>query len=108
MTTGNLGRTEEYADEQAGHLISGVLSDARDLALAEVNKLKAEALQQARGMGEEAKILSVAAVLLALSAVMFAGAIALGLTAVGLPSWLALGLVAAAYGGAGALFLKRA
>jgi hypothetical protein len=108
MTTGNLGRTDVHADEQAGQLISGALSDARDLALAEVDKLKAEVLQQARGMGEEAKILSVAAVLLALSAVMLAGAIALGLTAAGLPSWLALGLVAVAYGGAGALFLKRA
>ena len=108
MTTGNLARTDEHVDEQAGELISGVLSDARDLAVAEVGKLKAEAMQQMRGMGEEAKILSVAAVLLALSAVMLGGAIALGLTAAGLPSWLALGLVAVAYGGTGALFLKRA
>jgi hypothetical protein len=108
MNTGNIVRANEQADEQAGQLISGVLSDARDLAVAEVDKLKAEALQQVRDVGEEAKILSVAAALLALAALMLGGAIALGLTAAGLPAWLALGLVAIAYGGTGAIFLQRA
>src|SRR5690348_13704116 len=51
MATGNL----DPQSEQAGQLISGVLHDARELAVAEVDKLKAEALIQVKSAGEGAK-----------------------------------------------------
>jgi hypothetical protein len=80
-------------DEQTGQLISGVLSDARDLAVAEVDKLKAEAITKARGVGEEVKVLS--------------AGIALALIAAGLPAWAAFGLVAIACVAAGAVLVKH-
>ena len=94
-------------DEQTGQLISGVLSDARDLAVAEVDKLKAEAITKARGVGEEVKVLSAGVFLLLLGAVMLSAAIALALIAAGLPAWAAFGLVAIACVAAGAVLVKH-
>ena len=102
MTTGNL----DPQDEQAGQLISGVLSDARDLAVAEVDKLKAEAITQVKDVGEEVKTASIGLLILTVAAVMLGVALALGLTALGLPAWSAFGLVAIACGACGVVFLK--
>jgi putative superfamily III holin-X len=104
MATGNL----DHQDEQAGQLISGVLHDARDLALAEVDKLKAEAITQVKSAGEGAKYGGAGVLLLAMAVMTLGVAIASGLAAAGLAWWLALGLVALAYGGAGAGLLKLA
>jgi hypothetical protein len=97
---------EDHRDEAPGQLISGVLSDARDLAVAEVDKLKAEAITQVKEVGEEAKLISVAALILAIAAMMLAVAFALGLARLGLPAWSAFGIVAIAYGVTGTVFLK--
>jgi hypothetical protein len=102
MTTGNL-----HHDEQAGELISGVLSDARDLAVAEVDKLKAEAITKVKGVGEEIKLASVGLLILTVAAVLLGIALAQGLAALGLPAWLAFAVVAAACGLTGGLFLRR-
>ena len=102
MNTGNL----DPQGEQAGQLISGVLSDARDLAVAEVDKLKAEAITQVKGVGEEVKTASIGLLILTVAAVMLGVALALGLTALGLPAWAAFGLVAVVCGGIGVGFLK--
>jgi hypothetical protein len=104
MATVNL----EHQDEQAGQLISGVLHDARDLAIAEVDKLKAEAITQVRSAGEGAKYVGTGLLLLAMAVMMLGVAIACGLAAAGLAWWLALGLVAIAYGGGGASLLRLA
>jgi hypothetical protein len=104
MTTGDL----EHQEEQAGQLISGVLQDARDLAVAEVDKLKAEAITQVRSAGEGAKYGGAGVLLLAMAVMMLGVAIASGLAAAGLAWWLALGLVAVAYGGSGAGLLRLA
>jgi Putative Actinobacterial Holin-X, holin superfamily III len=104
MATGNL----DPQSEQAGQLISGVLHDARDLAVAEVDKLKAEAMMQVRSAGEGAKYGGAGLMLLTMAMMMLGVAIALGLAAAGLAWWLAFGLVAVAYGGGGAALLKRA
>ncbi|HEX3762537.1 MAG TPA: phage holin family protein [Kofleriaceae bacterium] len=98
----------DHQDEQAGQLISGVLHDARDLAVAEVDRLKAEAISQVKSAGEGAKYAGAGLVLLAMATLMLGVAIALGLAAAGLPVWLALGLVALGYGGGGAGLVKRA
>ena len=84
----------EHRDEQPAELISGVLHDARDLAVAEVDKLKAEALSQVKGVGQEIKIATVGLLVLTVSAVMFGTA-------------LALGLVAIVFAIAGVMFLKQ-
>jgi hypothetical protein len=104
MATGDL----DHQDEQAGRLISGVLQDARDLAVAEVDKLKAEAITQVRSAGEGAKYGGAGVLLLAMAVMMLGVAIASGLAAAGLPWWLALGLVAIAFGGTGAALLRVA
>jgi hypothetical protein len=104
MATGDL----DHQDEQAGQLISGVLHDARDLAIAEVDKLKAEAITQVRSAGEGAKYGGAGVLLLAMAVMTLGVAIASGLAAAGLAWWLALGLVAAAYGGSGAGLLRLA
>ncbi len=98
----------EHQDEQAGQLISGVLQDARDLAVAEVDKLKAEAMMQVKSAGEGAKYGGAGLMLLTMAMMMLGVAIAFGLAAAGLAWWLALGLVAIAYGGGGAGLLKLA
>jgi hypothetical protein len=103
MATSNL----DPQAEQAGQLISGVLHDARDLAVAEVDKLKAEAITKAKDVGEEVKVLSVGVSILLIAGLMFVAAIALGLIALGLPAWASFGLVAIACGVAGAVLLKR-
>lgn len=104
MTTGNL----DHQDEQAGQLISGVLHDARDLAVAEVDKLKAEAITQVRSAGESAKYGGAGLLLILMAMMMLGVAIAAGLAAAGLAWWGALGLVAIAYGGGGAMLVKLA
>jgi hypothetical protein len=105
MATGNL---DVQQDEQAGELISGVLHDARDLAVAEVDKLKAEAITQVKSAGEDAKYIGAGLLLLAMAVMMLGAAIACGLAAAGLAWWLALGVVAFAYGGSGAGLLRLA
>jgi hypothetical protein len=94
-------------DEQPVELISGVLSDARDLAIAEVDKLKAEAVTQVKSVGEEVKIVSLGALILTVAAIMLGTSISLGVAALGVPAWAAFGMVAAAFGGAGWLFITQ-
>ena len=103
MTIGNL----EHQDEQAGQLISGVLSDARDLAVAEVDKLKAEAITKAKDVGDDIKLAAIAMLILTVAAVLLGIALALVLVAVGVPAWLAFAVIAVACGITGAVFLKR-
>jgi|SRR5882672_8275822 len=104
MATSNL----DPQGEPAGPLISGVLQDARDLAVAEIDKLKAEAMMQVKSAGEGAKYGGAGLVLLTMAVMMLGVGIAGGLASTGLAWWLALGLVAIAYGGAGAALLRRA
>jgi hypothetical protein len=100
-------RADEHRDEAPGQLISGVLSDARDLAVAEVDKLKAEAISQVKEVGQEVKHISVGALILTVAAIMLAIALALGLAQLGLPAWSAFGIVAIACGVSGVMFLKH-
>jgi len=103
MTIGNL----EHQDEQTGQLISGVLGDARDLAVAEVDKLKAEAITKAKDVGDDLKLAAIAMLILTVAAMLLGVALALGLAALGVPAWLAFAIVALACGITGAVFLKR-
>jgi len=77
----------EHEDEPPVELISGVLNDARDLAVAEVDKLKAEAITQVKGVGEEVKVVGAGALALTVAAMMLGMALSFGLAALGLPLW---------------------
>ena len=97
----------DHRDEQPVELISGVLSDARDLAMAEVDKLKAEAVTQVKNVGEEVKIVSVGALILAVAAIMLGTSLSLGVAAFGVPPWASFLVIALVFGVAGVLFIKK-
>lgn len=105
MTTGNLDL--DHRDEPAGQLLTGVLSDARDLAVAEVDKLKAEAITKVKHVGEEVKLAGIGLLILTVAAVMLGTALSLGLTTLGLPAWSAFGAVAIACAICGIVFLNK-
>jgi hypothetical protein len=93
----------DHADEPPAELISGVLNDARDLATAEIDRLKAEV----KDVGDQVKIASAGFLILTVGAVLMGVAVALGLAALGVPAWLAFGIVAIVFGIAGIVFLKK-
>ncbi|MEO7733204.1 MAG: phage holin family protein [Kofleriaceae bacterium] len=103
MNTSNI----DHQDEHPGELIAGVLNDARDLAVAEVDKLKAETITRVKGVGEELKIASVGLLILTVAAIMLGTSCSLGLVALGLPGWAGFGIVAVTFTVIGVVFLKR-
>jgi hypothetical protein len=98
---------EQHRNEQPAELISGVISDARDLALAEVDKLKAEAVTQVKTVGEEVKIVSVGALIMTVAAIMLGTAISLAIASLGLPPWAGFGIVAVVFGLTSYVFITK-
>src|SRR3954470_5802133 len=101
----NVTNLDEHRDEQPGQLISGVLHDARELAVAEVDKLKAEAITQVKTIGTDLKIASIGLLILTVAAMMLGTAFAFGLSALGLPAWAGFGVVSLAFAICGVVFL---
>jgi hypothetical protein len=97
----------EHEDEQPMELITGALHDARELAVAEVDKLKAEAITQVKGVGETVKVVSIGALILTVATVMLGTALALGLVEVGLPAWAGFALTGAILLVAGVVVIKK-
>jgi hypothetical protein len=99
----NTGDHLQHRDEPPAELLSGVLSDARDLAVAEVDKIKAEVKE----VGQDVKFASVGLLILTVAAVLLGVALSLGLAQLGLPPWAAFGIMAIVSAGTGIVFLKR-
>jgi hypothetical protein len=92
----------QLRDDDAGDLITGVISDARELATAEIDKLKAEVKQ----VGQSAKIAGVGLGFLIAATVLLGQALGFGLVALGLPAWAAFAILAAITTLCGVVFLK--
>ena len=103
MTTHDL----DHRDEPPVELISGVISDARDLAFAEIDKLKAEAVTQVKSVGEEVKIVSVGALILTAAAIMLGTSFSLGVAELGVPPWASFGVIAVVFAVTGIVFIKK-
>ena len=99
--------TGSHRDEHPTELISGAIADAREYAVAEVDKLKAETLAKAKEVGEEVKIVSVGLLIFTVAAILFGIALSLVLVALGLPGWAGFGIISLGFGGLGVVFLSR-
>ncbi|MBC7976222.1 MAG: phage holin family protein [Myxococcales bacterium] len=97
----------DHHDEQPAELIAGVLNDARDLAVAEVDKLKAETITKVKDAGEEVKIASIGLMILTVAAIMTGMALSFGISALGVPIWAGFAIVAVVFGIWGTVFLKK-
>jgi hypothetical protein len=97
MSTPNSARTEESTD-----LISGVLTDARELAIAEVDRLKAEVKQ----VGQTAKTIGIGLGVFIVGAVLLGQALGFGLFAAGLPMWASFAIVGAIFVIGGIVFVR--
>ncbi len=89
-------------EQDAGDLITGVIADARELAVAEVDKLKADISE----VGKKAKIAGVGLGFLIAAAVLLGQALAFGMIALGLPPWAAFAILAAVTALCGVVFVK--
>jgi len=85
-----------------GELIGGVIDDARELASAEIDKLKAEAKQ----VGETAKLTAFGLGILIAAVVMLLTSASFGLMAAGLAPWAAFLIVGGVAATLGVLMLK--
>lgn len=102
-----MNASPSHRDEQPAELISGVLADAREYAVAEVDKIKAETISKAKEIGEDVKLGAISLLTLTVAALMLATAIACALIAAGLPAWASFGIMAVVFAVAGVLCLKR-
>ncbi len=98
-----LSNRHDARQEDPGELISGVLSDARELAVAEVDKLKAEAKQ----VGVTAKRAGISLGILIAAMIFLGQSLGFGLIALGLPAWAAFGILAVVTGAAAIVFIKQ-
>ena len=94
---------QPQAELGPGELIGGVLDDARELASAEIDKLKAEAKQ----VGETAKLTGIAIAFLVTAAVLIGSGAAFGIAAAGLPLWAAFLIVGGVFAILGVLVAKN-
>jgi putative superfamily III holin-X len=89
-------------NEDPGELISGVIQDARELAVAEVDKIRAEA----KKVGETAKLAGIGLGILIVATIFLGQALGFALVALGLPDWAAFGILALITGIAAYVFIK--
>ena len=100
-------RNTPHRDAPSAELISGVLTDAHEYAVAEVDKLKAETLVKVKELSEEVKLASASLMIFTVAAILLGTALSLALVAAGLPGWAGFGIVAIVFGGLGMRLNRR-
>jgi hypothetical protein len=94
-----MGMYNDPRNEESRELIKGVLDDVKQIATAEVTKLKAEAHE----VGDSAKFAGLGLAAITIAAILFGQALAFILVAIGLPTWAGFLVAAIVMGGAGAV-----
>ena len=94
-----MGMYNDPRNEESRELIKGVLEDVKEIANAEVTKLKAEAHE----VGDSAKYAGLGLAAITIAAILFGQTLAWVLVAIGLPNWAGFLIASVVMGGAGAV-----
>ena len=93
-------------NERTKDLVTGLLSDAKDLAVGELGRMKSEITDELKNLKRYMLEVGIAVGVVVVGAVLIGHAVAVGLVALGVPAWLAYVLAAVIMIGVGVIILK--
>ncbi|MBA3820870.1 MAG: phage holin family protein [Deltaproteobacteria bacterium] len=101
------GNHDDISHSSTPELFSGLIADAKDIAVGHLGKMRVEIADEFKGLKSFLLKVAIAVGVGVLGAILLAHAIALILAAVGLPMWAAYLISAVVAIGIGVLVLKR-